>query len=206
MTDSAKSVYARGGFGGSILADVPVALLVVDFCNAFLDPDMLGGGNIGKAAERTQVLLAEARLHGWPIAHSKIAYRQDGSDANIWIEKVPRLGKLIEGNCAAEFVDALHPQPGELVIRKTVPSAFFGSDLDSWLKVRGVKGLIIAGCTTSGCVRASAVDALSLGIRTVVVSDCVGDRAVDAHEASLIDIAAKYGEVMTVEAVLRTTG
>jgi maleamate amidohydrolase len=149
MTDSAKSVYARGGFGGSILADVPVALLVVDFCNAFLDPDMLGGGNIGKAAERTQVLLSEARLHGWPIAHSKIAYKQDGSDAN----------------------NALPPQPGELVIQKTVPSAFFGSDLDSWLKVRGVKGLIIAGCTTSGCVRASAVDALSLGIRTVLVSD-----------------------------------
>ena len=197
MTDSAKDVYQRGGFGGEIALTFPVALLVVDFCNAFVDPDTLGGGNIALAAEKTRALLGEARLRGWPVAHSSIAYRKDGSDANIWQEKVPRLRQLVEGSEAVAFVHSLRPAAGEHVVRKTVPSAFFDSQLQSWLKERGVKGLAIAGCTTSGCVRASAVDALSLGLRTVVISDCVGDRAIDAHDASLTDIAAKYAEVMS---------
>ena len=205
MTNLAKDVYQRDGFGGQIALGFPVALLVVDFCNAFVDPEMLGGGNIGLAAERTRALLNKARLRGWPVAHSKIAYKQDGSDANIWLEKVPRLRQLVEGSEAVEFVHSLRPTADEHVVQKTVPSAFFGSQLDSWLKERGVKGLAIAGCTTSGCVRASAVDALSLGFRTVVISDCVGDRAIDAHDASLTDIAAKYAAVMSAGMFLQAT-
>jgi len=205
MTRSATHVYERGGFGGSISIGSPVALLIVDFCNAFLDPDMLGGGNIGRAAERTCTLLGEARRRGWPVAHSRIVYRKDGADANIWLEKVPLLRQLTEESSAAEFYHSLRPTEGELVVRKTVPSAFLASGLDSWLKAQGVNGLVIAGCTTSGCVRASVVDALSLGIRTVVVSDCVGDRALDAHQASLTDIAAKYANVMSAEAILDAT-
>ena len=206
MTDSAKDVYQRGGFGGEIALAFPVALLVVDFCNAFVDPDMLGGGNIALAAEKTRALLGQARLRGWPVAHSRIAYKQDGSDANIWQEKVPRLKHLVEGSEAVEFVPSLRPIAGEHVVRKTVPSAFFGSQLESWLKERGAKGLAIAGCTTSGCVRASVVDALSFGFRTVVISDCVGDRALDAHDASLTDIAAKYAAVMSADKFLEATG
>ncbi|PZQ77653.1 MAG: hypothetical protein DI563_02960 [Variovorax paradoxus] len=114
----------------------------------------------------------------------------------FWLEKVPRLRQLIEGTEAVEFVRALQPAEDEHVMRKIVPSALFGSELHAWLVGRGVSSLVIAGCTTSGCVRVSAVDAMSLGLRTVVASDCVGDRAIDAHDASLTDMAAKYTEVM----------
>jgi len=205
MRHCAATVYQRSGFGGQMSLAAPVALLVVDFCNAFLDPDMLGGGNIAQAAQQTRGLLDAARRRGWPIAHSRIAYKRDGSDANLWFEKVPRLRQLLEGSDAAEFVDILRPMSGEYIVCKTVPSAFFGSALAQWLTARGVKGLVIAGCTTSGCVRASAVDALSSGFRTAVVSDCVGDRAQDAHDASLTDIAAKYAAVMSAQAVLHAT-
>src|SRR6185312_636891 len=88
------------------------------------------------------------------------------------------------------------PAPGELIIRKTVPSAFFGSGLAPWLVQRGVKTLMIAGCTTSGCVRASAVDALSHGFRPVLVGDCIGDRSIEAHQASMLDLRAKYASVV----------
>jgi maleamate amidohydrolase len=91
---------------------------------------------------------------------------------------------------------------GELVVRKNVPSAFFGTPLAPWLTQRGIKTLLVAGCTTSGCVRASVVDAMSFGFRPVVISDCVGDRAQAPHDASLFDIEQKYGDVVASEQIL----
>lgn len=203
MTVSAKQVYQNGDFGHRLTPTPPFGLLIIDFCNAFLDPDMLGGGNIGQAAECTRRILDHARQHGWAVAHSKIAYNQDEMAGNAWIEKVPRLKQLTETSRAADFTETLRPIDGEYVVRKTVPSAFFKSGLDGWLAARGVRGLLVAGCTTSGCVRASVVDALSLNLRTTVLADCVGDRAIDAHHASLIDIAAKYANVMNIDEFFR---
>jgi len=201
MNQSAKQVYQAGGFGHPISLESPFALLVIDFCNAFVDPTLLGGGNIEQAAHNTRRVLQEARGRGWPIAHSKIAYRADGSDANIWVDKVPRLKLLTEDSHAADFITPLYPAPGELVIQKTIPSAFFASSLAEWFGSHGINSVLIAGCTTSGCVRASVVDALSLGLRSAVLADCVGDRSVDSHHASLTDIAAKYAEVITADAL-----
>ncbi len=96
----------------------------------------------------------------------------------------------------------LAPQAGELVVRKTVPSAFFGTSLAAWLSQRGVQTLVVAGAVTSGCVRASVVDAMSHGFRPLVVSDCVGDRALGPHEASLFDMGQKYAAVMARDAAL----
>jgi len=192
----AVEIYRRQGFDGDIDANPPYALLLVDFTVAFLDPELLGGGNIGAAAREAVGLLDHARSRGWPVAHSQIVYSADGSDANVWSQKIPALQTLTTTNPATEFVDELMPAPGELIIRKTVPSAFFGSGLAPWLVQRGVKTLMIAGCTTSGCVRASAVDALSHGFRPVLVGDCIGDRSIEAHQASMLDLRAKYASVV----------
>lgn len=194
--DDTAEVYRRQGFGGGVDAVAPYALLVVDFTGAFLDPAVLGGGNIATAASHAAGLLRRARSAGWAIAHSQIVYREDGTDANLWQRKIPALQALTEGSAAADFVDELAPAPGELIIRKTVPSVFAGSPLASWLVHRDIKTLVIAGCTTSGCVRASAVDALSYGFRPVIVQDCVGDRSLEAHRASLTDLDAKYASVL----------
>ena len=96
----------------------------------------------------------------------------------------------------------LAPAQGELVVRKTVPSAFFGTSLHAWLAQRGVQTLVVAGAVTSGCVRASVVDAMQFGFRPLVLSDCVGDRAIAPHDANLFDMEQKYATVMTRDEAL----
>ena len=103
---------------------------------------------------------------------------------------------LKEGDPNSAIVPEPSPEPGELVVRKTAPSAFFATSLAPWLTQRGVQTLVVAGCVTSGCVRASVVDAMSFGFRPLVLSDCVGDRAIGPHDANLFDIEQKYASVM----------
>jgi maleamate amidohydrolase len=110
---------------------------------------------------------------------------------------------LKEDHPHSAIVPALAPRAGELVMRKTVPSAFFGTMLAAWLTQRGVKTLLVAGCVTSGCVRASVVDAMCHGLRPVVLQDCVGDRALGPHEANLFDMAQKYADVRSFESLMR---
>ncbi|MEQ8295305.1 MAG: isochorismatase family protein [Nitratireductor sp.] len=195
-------IYARQSFGQSTgLGDRP-ALLVIDFVNGFNDPDILGGGNIDAAVKATVPLLTHARARGVPVIFTRIVYAQDGSDAGLWCEKVPRLRELTETAAASQVVDELAPRAGELIIRKTQASAFFDTTLAAQLAYRGIDSLIMAGCTTSGCVRASAIDAMSNNIRSVVVSDCVGDRALEPHAANLFDIGQKYADLMSAGQVM----
>lgn len=191
------SAYERQGFGGDLVLRVPAGLLIVDFVEGFTDPRLFGGGNILEAIENTVGLLAHARRQGWPVAHTRIVFADDGSDGNVFTEKVPGLLALTERAPGSAIVPALLPAPGELVVRKTVPSAFFGTSLAAWLTQRGVCTLVVAGAVTSGCVRASVIDAMCHGFRPVVAADCVGDRAVGPHEASLFDMRQKYAAVMT---------
>lgn len=190
-------VYQRQGFGGTLGLTGQLGLLIVDFVKGFADPAVFGGGNIAEAIAQTVVLLAEARARGWPVAHTRIVFADDGADANIFSLKVPSVLKLTETNPQSAIVDELRPQPGEYVVRKTVPSAFSGTPLAAWLAAKGVQSLVVAGCVTSGCVRASVVDAMSLGFRPIVLADCVGDRALGPHEANLFDMAQKCADVMT---------
>ena len=192
-------VYRQQGFGQAIGRGKRPALLVVDFVNGFLDPSIFGGGNIAEAAERTRPLLGSARDNGLPIVFTRIVYAEDGSDAGVWCEKAPRLKTLTETSAASQVVDFLGPRAGELVVRKTQASAFFGTDLSSYLTYRRVDSVIIAGCTTSGCVRATVVDAISYNFRPIVVSDCVGDRAAGPHEANLFDIGQKYADLIELD-------
>lgn len=194
--------YARQGFGAELPTPAPYGLLIVDFVNGFADPAAFGGGNIGPAIENTVPLLKAARERGWCIAHSRIVYADDDADHNVFSMKVPGLLTLKEATPASAIVPALAPAAGELVVRKTVPSAFFGTGLAQWLAQRGVQTLVVAGAVTSGCVRASVVDAMSWGLRPVVAADCVGDRAIGPHDASLFDMAQKYAAVMRRDEVL----
>lgn len=193
-----NAVYRRQGFGTRLGLSGSLGLLIVDFVNGFADPGSFGGGNIAEAIEATRGLLAEARARHWPIAHSRIVFADDASDANVFSLKVPSLLKLTEHSPLSAIVPQLAPLPGELVVRKTVPSAFFGTGLAPWLTQRGVSTLIVAGTTTSGCVRASVIDAMSFGFRPIVPSDCVGDRALAPHEANLFDMDQKCADVMTL--------
>lgn len=196
------STYQRQGFGAAMDLKAPFGLLIVDFVNSFADPAVFGGGNIPAAIERTVPLLAHARAQGWPVAHSRIVYADDDADHNIFSLKVPGMLTLKERDHNSAIVPQLTPRAGELVVRKTVPSAFFGTGLAAWLAQRGVQTLAVAGAVTSGCVRASVVDAMSHGFRPLVLSDCVGDRAIAPHDANLFDMGQKYAMVMTRDEAL----
>jgi maleamate amidohydrolase len=192
-----EQVYQRQGFGAGLGIKGRIGLLIVDFVNGFADPAVFGGGNIRAAIASTARLLAEARRRGWPVAHSRIVYADNGSDATIFSTKVPGMQTLKEDAEISAIVPELTPVDGELVVRKTVPSAFFGTGLTPWLVQRSVETLVVAGATTSGCVRASVVDAMCYGFRPVVLSDCVGDRALAPHEANLFDMGQKYADIRT---------
>lgn len=196
------SAYARQGFGTPLPLKAPFGLLIIDFVNGFADPAVFGGGNIPPAIERTRALLAHARAQGWPVAHSRIVFSDDDADSNIFCLKVPGMLTLKEGSHNSAIVPQLAPAPGEYVVRKSTPSAFYGTMLAPWLAQRSVQTLVVAGCVTSGCVRASVVDAMQAGFRPLVVSDCCGDRALGPHEANLFDMAQKYAAVMPLEQAL----
>ncbi|QKH33509.1 isochorismatase family protein [Achromobacter pestifer] len=199
------SAYARQGFGAAMAPKAPYGLLIVDLVNGFADPAVFGGGNIPQAIEQTVGLLAHARKQGWSVAHSRIVFADDDADHNIFTLKVPGMLTLKEADHNSAIVPQLAPAAGELVVRKTVPSAFFGTSLAAWLSQRGVQTLLVAGAVTSGCVRASVVDAMQYGFRPLVVSDCVGDRAIGPHDANLFDMQQKYATVLTRDEAVRAT-
>ena len=196
-----QSVYDRQGFGKTLELLPPPALLIVDFINGFADPEVFGGGNVQAAIDNTRHLLALARDEGWPVCFTRVVYAEDGSDANVFTEKVPGCLRFTETSSLSRIVPELTPADGELVIHKRYPSAFFGTHLASCLTMRGVRTVFIAGATTSGCVRASALDALCHGFRPALVTECVGDRSVEQHEANLFDLKMKYTELVTLEEV-----
>lgn len=197
-----NDVYAKQQFGQKTGFGKRPALLVIDFVNGFHDPDILGGGNIPQAVVATGPLLDFFRSADLPVIFTRIVYAEDGSDASLWCEKVPRLRGLTETAHASQVVDALAPRAGEVVIRKTQASAFFGTHLGAVLTARGVDTLVVTGCTTSGCVRASVIDAMSMNYRTVVATDCVGDRALGPHDANIFDMGQKYSDLMTAPEII----
>lgn len=194
--------YKRQGFGAALGVSGRIGLLIIDFVRGFADPDAFGGGNIPEAIAATVPVLGEARRRGWPVAHTRIVFADDAGDHNVFAAKVPTLLALTETAARSAIVPELTPVEGELVVRKTVPSAFFETGLRSWLTQRGVETLLIAGTTTSGCVRASVIDAMSCGFKPVVLEDCVGDRALGPHESNLFDMGQKNADVLRFAEVL----
>lgn len=197
MTETDAEIYARQGLGRRAGMGVAPALVIVDFVVGFADPGQFGGGNIGPAIAETVRLLAVARARRWPVAYTRVVYAEDGSDAGAFTLKAPSLLKLTEHSALSQIVPELTPVAGELVVRKRGASAFFGTGLAGWLAFRRVDTVVVAGCTTSGCVRATVIDAMQHEYRCVVATDCVGDRALAPHAANLFDMGQKYADLMT---------
>lgn len=201
MTDD-RAIYEQQGFAQNSGIGERPAIVTVDFSNGFNDPAHFGGGNIDAAIKKTVTLLAHGRERQWPIAHTRVVYADNGADAGVFTWKVPALAKLTEDNPLGHIVPELNVRDDEFIVRKTQASAFFGTDFLPWLTRHGIDTLFVTGCTTSGCVRATVVDAVSNNLRTIVVSDCVGDRAMGPHEANLFDMGQKYADLMTCEQVI----
>jgi maleamate amidohydrolase len=202
FTMSELEIYARQGLGQQLEPGARPALVLVDFVNGFVDPAHLGGGNVPQAVQCTVPLLAYARSKGWPVAFTRVVYADDGSDLGVFAAKGAALKTLTETSPISQIVDELAAEPGEFIIRKRQASAFFNTDLAPWLTFKGVDTALIVGATTSGCVRASVVDACSHNFRPIVVTDCVGDRAIGPHEASLFDMDQKYARLMSSAEVM----
>ena len=194
-------IYEKQGFGNRIGFGEKPALIVIDFINAFNDPEMFGGGSIQSAIDHTEDLLGLARHLDLPVAFTSHAYAADRSEDGVFNMKSPGLSKLLPNTHATAVVDQLSPRPGERVISKLYPSGFFATDLANWLAKRGVDTAIVTGCTTSGCVRATVVDAMGYGFRPIVPAECSGDRAQGPHEANLFDMDQKYADVMPLAEV-----
>ncbi len=193
---SDDEIYRQQNFGNRLGFGRKCALLVVDFTVGFNDAKLFGGGNIDPAIKRTVGLLEFFRKKSLPVAFTRVVYADDGADAGVFGAKVPSVLILTETHPAGQIVPELAPLKKELIVRKTQASAFFGTGLAPWLVQHGVDTLVVAGCTTSGCVRASVVDAIAYNFRPIVARDCVGDRALGPHEANLFDMAQKYADVL----------
>jgi maleamate amidohydrolase len=197
MMGDEKDVFRQQGFGHRLGFGQRLALVVVDFTNGFVDPSVLGGGNIADAVEATVPIFAACRRAGIPIAFTRQVCTGDGSDHGLFAVKLPTNALLTLASPLSQVVPALAPLPGELVLEKRYPSAFFGTHFLTWLNVNRVDTLVVTGCVTSGCVRATVVDAICYGFRPIVPRDCVGDRALGPHEASLFDMDQKYADVIS---------
>src|SRR5437870_12413912 len=170
---------------------------------AFCDPSFRVGGDQTPAVEAIAELLVPAREQGVPVYFTTIAYLPGGEDGGTFVAKVPALRELLVDDPAATEIDPrIAPVEGEIVLMKKYPSAFFHTHLVSLLIADRIDTLILTGCSTSGCIRATAVDAVSYGYRVAVPEQAVSDRWQAPHEASLFDIDAKYGDVVAVSEVV----
>lgn len=196
--ESLERNYARGAFGKSLGFGTRQALVLIDFAQAYFVPESPLFANCPAVLERARALLDWARERGVPVFHTRVEYRPDGVDGGVFFRKIPALEVFRTGNPLAEFAPPLRPTATEPVVTKQYASAFFGTSLSSMLRTLGVDCLLLAGMTTSGCVRASAVDAIQLGFIPIVIGDACGDRHPRPHEANLFDLGAKYADVMTL--------
>ncbi len=196
MTDAALCANYAGAFGGRLTPGRQAALLMVDVVVAYLDPasPLYAAGEAALAVNER--LAAGARDVGVPVLFTNVAYQASGADGGHFYRKVPVLDLFLAGAPLGAFPPTLQPSAADLVITKQYASAFFGTSLASTLRAMNVDTLLITGFSTSGCVRATAVDALQHGFIPFVVRDACADRDPRPHEASLFDLQAKYAEVV----------
>ncbi|NJN79856.1 MAG: isochorismatase family protein, partial [Anaerolineales bacterium] len=198
LSDNYKGVFDRRlGFGKK------PAILVVDFINAYTtDSSPLFAPDVVTAVGHTALLLDIARKKDIPVLYTKVLYNKNFRDGGIFIQKVPVLKKMVEGEPLAEIVPELPPTQSDIIIIKQYASAFFGTSLAATLTSMGIDTIILTGCSTSGCIRASAVDGMQYGFRVIVPRECVADRHAGPHEANLFDINSKYGDVVSKDEVM----
>jgi maleamate amidohydrolase len=186
-----------GAFDGRLSFGERPALLIVDFVMAYLDPASPLYAGVEDALASNERLLAAARAVGIPVIFTNVVYQADGADGGLFYKKIPSLRVFLEGSPLGAFPASLQPVDGERVISKQFASAFFGTSLAETLSEEGIDTLLITGLSTSGCVRATALDALQSGFAPFVVREACGDRHPAPHEANLFDLQAKYAEVVS---------
>lgn len=200
---SSAEFFRSRGFGMRIGFGTRPAVLSIDIINAFTDPGMPLGSDLSAEITAARSVLDAARAAGVPIVHTTVAYQDGGlADAGVWALKQAGLSTLRAGTRDVEVDERLDVRPGEQVLAKKYASVFFGTDLVPRLVSQGIDTLIMVGCTTSGCVRASAVDAVQNGFRPMIVREAVGDRSPAAHEQALFDLEQKYADVVSVDEVV----
>lgn len=203
---SALEENYAGAFDGHLPFGNKPALLIVDFVMAYLDPQSSLYAGVEDALASSERLLSAARTAQIPVIFTNVEYAPGGADGGLFYRKVPALKHFDRGSPLGAFPATLQPQAGELIVTKQYASAFFGTSLASSLTSLGVDTLLITGLSTSGCVRASALDALQHGFAPFVVREACGDRHHAPHEASLFDLQAKYAEVISEGTALRYLG
>ena len=197
---SARDVYDARGFGGRQRAGESPAVVVVDFIEGFTNPESALACDADSAVAATRRLLDVARAADVPVIFTTVCYSdEDLEQAAMFIAKAPALATLRPGSPWVAVDARLAAAAAEPVLVKLFASAFFGTPLDAMLREAGCDTVIVTGASTSGCVRATAVDALQYGYRVLVPREGVADRAVDAHNGSLLDIDAKYGDVVSID-------
>ncbi len=192
-----KGMRARTGFGKR------PCVLVIDFQYGMTDPACpLGSAELDQPIEVASAVVDAAREAGVPVMYARVAFREDLADGGMFVEKVPSLGWLKQGSRWVEIDARIAPRGDEYVLTKRHSSAFIGTEFQQVLQRQGIDTIISVGCSTSGCVRQTAVDANAYGFRSVVVADAVGDRRPEQHEANLVDLDGKYADVVSSHEVM----
>lgn len=195
MKDDLLENYQKA-YGNKIGFGQSPALLLVDFVQAYFDPECELYSEVESELASALRLVDVAREAQVPVIYTNVVYQAQGLDGGVFFKKAKPLHNMIAGNPMGDWPEGLQPAENELVVSKQYPSAFFGTSLSSTLTAAGVDTLIITGVTTSGCIRASCIDSCSYGFRTIVVEDACGDRHEDPHRANLFDMNAKYADVV----------
>jgi maleamate amidohydrolase len=197
------SEVRHAGFHGRAGLGRHPALIVVDVNVGFTDPESPLVCDLEDVVVAIQRLLGEMRAAGLPVVYTTVSFDEGGKHtAAAFLDKIPALLTLEAGSRWVEIDPRIAPRDGEPVLNKLFASAFFGTALASFLTANGCDSLIVTGASTSGCVRATVVDAIQHGYRPVVPREAVGDRNPEAHAANLFDIDTKYGDVVSVDDVL----
>lgn len=189
--------YAKAGFGNALGFGARPALLIVDFVMAYLDADSPLYAGVERELAATERLVAAARSAGVPVIWTNVEYEPGGADGGQFYRKVPALKVFDRGSSLGAFPPSLQPGESEPVITKQYPSAFFDTPLAEMLTGQEIDCCVIAGLSTSGCVRASALDALQHGFIPLVVEDACGDRDAGVHAANIFDLGAKYADIIS---------
>lgn len=195
MIDDLTENYRRA-FGRRVGFGARPALILIDLCRAYYDPecDLYMGSDMSLLSSLR--VREAAHAAGIPVILTNVVYHPSTIDGGRFFEKSKPLRYFVEGNPMGDWPDGLVPRAAELIVSKQYPSAFFGTSLASTLTALGIDSVLLGGVSTSGCVRATCVDAMSHGFRTIVIADACGDRHPDPHNANLFDMEAKYADVV----------
>ena len=199
---SQQDVYDAAGFGRAVPRGTRPAIVVVDFTYGFTDTQYPTAADMADAIAATRRLTDFSRAAGYPVIYTTIAYHPGEIDKVAWLRKATGMAALVEGTRLAEIDAATGIQPGDAIVTKKGASAFYGTGLAALLAGACVDTVIVTGATTSGCVRASVVDAVQSGFNVLVPRDCCADRAAAPHEANLYDMQQKYADVTDAADIL----